>query len=67
MLCMQESVSEVQGLQQKLTEAEEAHEEELVDMQATVQSCSTKLQDTKVPSTDSQMHLLPCQLFSWPQ
>lgn len=44
----QERDIEVQGLQQRLTEAEEAHEEELVDLQATIQSCSAKLQGTKV-------------------
>ena len=38
----------MQALQSRLAEAEEAHEEELVDLQATIQSCSTKLQDTKV-------------------
>ena len=44
----QERDTEVQGLQQRLTEVEEAHEEELVDLQATIQSCSAKLQSTKV-------------------
>ncbi len=38
----------MQGLQQRLAEAEEAHKEELVDLQATIQSCSAKLQDSKV-------------------
>ena len=46
--CWQERDAEAQALQQRLAEAEEAHEEELVDLQATIQSCSTKLQNTKV-------------------
>lgn len=46
--CWQERDTEVQGLQQRLMEAEEAHEEELADLQGTIQSCSAKLQDTKV-------------------
>ena len=46
--CWQERDIEVQGLQQRLAEAEEAHEEELTELQATIQSCSAKLQDTKV-------------------
>ncbi len=49
----QERDEELQGLQQKLAEAEEAHEEELLDMQATVKSCTTRLQDTKVGLADS--------------
>lgn len=49
----QERDEELQGLQQKLAEAEEAHEEELLDMQATVKSCTTRLQDSKVRSADS--------------
>ena len=44
----QERDAEVQGLQQRLAEAEEAHKSELVDMQATIQTSRTKLQDTKV-------------------
>ena len=46
--CWQERDTEVQGLQQRLAEAEEAHEEELTDLQAAIQSCSAKLQDSKV-------------------
>lgn len=49
----QERDEELQGLQQKLAEAEEAHEEELLDMQATVKSCTIRLQDTKVRPADS--------------
>ena len=49
----QERDEELQGLQQKLAEAEDAHEEELLDMQATVKSCTTRLQDTKVRPADS--------------
>ena len=44
----QERDAEVQGLQQRLAEAEEAHKTELVDLQATIQTSLTKLQDAKV-------------------
>lgn len=56
MWCRQERDEEAGALQRKLEEAEEAHEEELVDMQATVQACKAKLQDTKV------LHCFECFL-----
>ena len=44
----------MQGLQQRLAEAEEAHKSELVDLQATIQTSRTKLQDTKVAALLAQ-------------
>ena len=38
----------MQGLQQRLAEAEQAHKNELVDLQAAIQTSRTKLQDAKV-------------------
>ena len=53
----QERDAEVQGLQQKLAQAEEAHKSELVDLQAAIQTSRTKLQDTKVAALLSPSRL----------
>ena len=45
--CLQERDAEVQILQQRLAHTEDAHEEELADLQATIQASSAKLQNTK--------------------
>ena len=51
----------MQALQQSLAEAEEAHKNELVGLQATIQTSRTKLQDSKVAAL-----LRPSMLFSKP-